>query len=234
VVRLGAGFKVFGMRWYNAFVQKLHPVGPRSSDIDIDAIRKRATTGTEISSHLETIYLEGISAKPSLIVELGVRTGESTFVLEKVAHKCGAALVSVDIDDCSGVCSYEKWHFVQEDDVEFGKRFPTWCENRGLGSVIDLLLVDTSHLYEHTVAEIRIWFPYLDTNLKRRFWRRDWTIGHAWDNDRGVVRALEWLLRSTLEERREFERQFDEWSVRHDPVCNGLTILKRTAAQTRS
>jgi cephalosporin hydroxylase len=225
-----------GVRAYNSAIEKLTGRAPDAFDSDLLAIRAKAAIGTDISSHLETIFLEGLRAKPRLIVELGVRGGESTFVLERLARRCSATLVSADLDDCSTACQYEKWHFIQGDDVAFGKRFSTWCSEHELPMRIDLLLIDTSHLYDHTVAEISAWFPHLgdsavvmfhDTNLRKWYRRRDWTIGSGWDNGRGVIRAVEEFLGVRLDERQSFEREMDNWHVTHDPICNGLTLLRR-------
>src|SRR5215469_784613 len=68
---------------------------------------------TDISDHLATIFSEAAALHPRLIVELGVRGGESRFVFEKVATHCVAHHVSVDIADCAGVCNaHPNWHFV--------------------------------------------------------------------------------------------------------------------------
>jgi hypothetical protein len=169
---------------------------------------------------------------------LGVRGGESTFVFQRVARRCGAALVSVDIASCSGLPEYDNWFFVQADDVVFGNRFGSWCREVGLPDAIDVLFVDTSHLYDHTVAEIRTWVPHLaslgamifhDTNLKGIYRRRDWSLGQAWDNGRGVIRALEAFLGVPLNEHDRFESDIGQWHVTHDPICNGLTVLRRQA-----
>jgi cephalosporin hydroxylase len=222
---------------FNSIVKTVnHGIG-QTSDPDLFAIRTRALVGTDISSHLETIFLEALRATPRLIVELGVRTGESTLVFVKVARRCGATLVSVDIDPCSSVCKYDKWHFVQEDDVRFGQRFADWCLEHDVSPKIDVLFIDTSHLYQHTLAEIDAWFPHLgaqavvffhDTNLRRFFRRRDHTIGRGWNNSRGVIRALETRFGARFDERRPFRRELERWQVLHDPVCNGLTILTRS------
>jgi cephalosporin hydroxylase len=171
-----------------------------------------------------------------MIVELGVRGGESTFVFERLARRCGADLVSVDVVDCSTLSDYARWHFVQEDDVAFAGRFRGWCHERGLEPRIDVLFVDTSHEYDHTLAEIDGWFPHLspravvmfhDTNMGTVFRRRDWTLGHGWDNERGVARALEAHLGIPIAEGRPFEGDVGAWHVTHNPVCNGLTVLRR-------
>ena len=225
-----------GIRVANAVIRQLHPPVLQASDPDIVAIRAKAAIGTDISSHLEPMFFEALRQSPRVIVELGVRGGESTWVLESVARRCGAVLIGVDVDDCSTVCQSENWYFVQEDDVAFGQRFATWCREHGVADKIDVLFIDTSHLYSHTVAEIEAWFPHLseaavvmfhDTNIKRLYRRRDWTLGRAWDNRRGVIRALEEILHEQLDERHRFEREVGRWHVTHDPICNGFTVLKR-------
>ena len=231
----------FTIRAANAVIRALHRQAPHAPDPDIAAIRARAAIPTDISSHLEPIFLEASRTNPRLIVELGVREGESTFVLERVARRCGGTLVSVDVADCSSVCHFENWHFVQEDDVAFGHRFADWSREHGVAEQIDVLFIDTSHLYDHTIAEIQAWLPHLsaagvvifhDTNLKRLYRRRDGTLGLAWDNSRGVMQALEAILHAQFDERRGFERRLGPWLLRHDPLCNGLTVLRREPQRT--
>jgi len=226
-----------GVRAYNALIERRRRPPADAPDADLRAIRARAAVGTDISSHLEALYVAGLAAHPRLIVELGVRGGESTFVFERVARRSGADLVSVDIADCANVSRYERWHWVQEDDVRLGRRFRGWCEQRGLEPLVDVLFVDTSHVYDHTRAEMDAWFPHLsgravalfhDTNMKKVFRRRDGTLGLGWDNHRGVVRALEDVLGIRIDERRALTCAAGPWRVTHDPICNGLTMLRRT------
>lgn len=113
-------------------------------------------TKTDISDHLETLFMESLSVESRLIVELGVGDGESTFILERVANLWGAKLVSVDIEDCQKVSSFKDRIFIKQDDISFAAEFPAWCGQRGISPVIDVLFIDTSHLYDHTVAEIRV------------------------------------------------------------------------------
>src|SRR5262249_8225440 len=110
---------------------------------------------SDISDHLPTIFSEAVALHPRLIVELGVRGGESRFALERVARVTGSALVSVDIDDCTSVCNESPgWYFVKSDDIEFAQTFPEWCAQREIEPRIDVLFIDTSHIFEHTVSEI--------------------------------------------------------------------------------
>jgi hypothetical protein len=202
-------------------------------------IADRARVDTDISDHLLTIFREGLAAKPKLIVELGVREGESTFVLERVARLTGATLVSVDLEDCSRVSPWERWHFVRSDDVAFAQRLPEWCRERGIEPVVDVLFVDTSHEYEHTRREIAAWLPRLapkarvmfhDTNLTRPVRRRDGRVHPGFFEKRGVTQALEELLGVPFDEKQDFTLVRGEWTIRHDACCHGLTVLERGAA----
>lgn len=202
-----------------------------------EEVRRYATRRSDINEHLPRLFVESLRAQPRLIVELGVRGGASTFVFERVAQRYGAALVSVDIEDCTEASNYPHWHFVQSDDVAFAERFPAWCAEQDLPASIDVLFIDTSHYYEHTVAEINAWFPLLagralvffhDTNQQRLYTRDDKSIGQGWNNDRGVIRALEQYFNQAFNEQVDFAHVEPGWLIRHHARCNGLTILEKT------
>ena len=191
---------------------------------------------TDISDHLVTIYTEAMEMQPALIVELGTRGGESTQALVRAAERAGGHVVSVDIEDCGAVAASPRWTFVHEDDVAFAARFPEWAHERGYPALIDVLFLDTSHTYEHTKQEIAAWLPMLrpdgkvilhDTNLRTWYRRRDGTMGHGWRGRRGVIQAVEDYLDIEIDERRPFTVFVPPWLVRHEPVCNGLTVMRR-------
>jgi cephalosporin hydroxylase len=205
-------------------------------EVFMEEIKQRATNPSDISDHLLTIYFEALSLKPQLIVELGVRFGESTFVLERVARTVGSKLISVDLDDCSGVSQYPGWFFIQKDDLQFAAEFPGWCGERGINPQIDLLFIDTSHYFENTVAEIAAWFPQLaehskvilhDTNLKETFYWRNGQCGAGWNNERGVIRALEDYFGRSFDESSDFRERVNGWDIKHFSICNGLTVLEK-------
>jgi cephalosporin hydroxylase len=207
------------------------------SDIpELRAIREKAKKRSDINDHLVDIFVESISVNPKLIVELGVRGGESLFVFERVANICGSKIVSVDVEDCSHIGSFSDWSFIQASDVDFAKDFDGWCTGKGIKPRIDVLFIDTSHLYAHTVSEIKVWFPFLserskvifhDTNMGKRFFRRDGSMDFSWDNERGVIRAIEEYLDVSFNEKEDFTTVINGWSIKHRASCNGLTILER-------
>ena len=200
-------------------------------------IREHANKNkTDISDHLEVLFTECLNIESHLIVELGVGDGESTFVLERVADLWGAKLVSVDIEDCKNVSKYKNRIFIKQDDISFAAAFPDWCRQRKITPVIDVLFVDTSHLYDHTVQEIKSWFPYLaprckvffhDTNMNPVFVRKDGSTGKGWDNERGVIRAIEEHMETTFDEKTNFMLMQKCWAIRHFTICNGFMIMER-------
>ncbi len=203
---------------------------------ELKEVQQRARRRTDINDHLVTLFLEALTVDAKLIVELGVRGGETTFVLERVARLSNAMLVSVDLNDCSSISSYPKWRFVQGDDVAFGGAFAPWCQGQQIEPKIDLLLIDTSHVFDHTTQEIAHWFPWLsgrakvvlrDRNLQEVYFRRDGSVGIAWDNQRAVIKALEHYFTATFDETEDFIDLRQGWLIKHYAVCNGFTILAK-------
>jgi cephalosporin hydroxylase len=162
--------------------------------------------------------------------------GESNFVLARVARLTGARLISVDINDRAHVSQEPGWLFVHKDDIAFAKEFPDFCRSHGIEPVINVLFIDTSHLYDHTVQEIEAYFPFLaphakvlfhDTNLKEVFYRQDGSMDLGWDNKRGVIRALETYFKKSFPETTSFLDVVGPWIIRHNPHCAGMTVLER-------
>jgi cephalosporin hydroxylase len=213
------------------------PTPVQGASPKLNEILRRAKKRSDISDHLPTLFAESLSVQPRLIVELGVRGGESAFVFERVARLTGARWVGVDLEDCSGVSQHPQWLFVQADDLRFAQEFPDWRREKGLPSEIDILFVDTTHFFEHTVQEIEHWFPLLsarakvffhDTNQSRFYFRQDGSIGIGWTN-RGVIGALEKYFNKSFNEKEDFTDLVNGWSIKHHANCNGFTILTRVA-----
>jgi cephalosporin hydroxylase len=210
---------------------------PLADHAPLREIQEKAKVRTDISEHLETLFVESLGVRPKLIVELGVRGGESTFVLERVARLFGSTLVSVDIEDCTKVCSWDKWHFVKSDDIAFAKAFPAWCQERGIEPRIDVLFIDTSHLSKHTNEEIDSWFPYLsdrskvffhDTNVRELIYRKDGSAFRAVPlEERGVIKALDRYFGKTFNETTDFFDYKNGWLIKHHSYCHGFTVLER-------
>lgn len=186
---------------------------------------------TSWNENLLILYYETLQKNPKLIVELGLGTTKeewdaSNFIFSSLAQKMDFPLISVDKHD-SGKFLHKipNWHFINSDSVTFAKNFEDYCFEKNIPSKIDILFIDTSHLYEKTLEEIKAWFaPHLahyarvimhDTNLK------------AWDNKRGVIRALEKYFNVSFDETKNFSGGYKNFFVRHYTDNNGLMILDR-------
>jgi len=91
------------------------------------------------------------------VLELGTRTGESTITLLLATKELGGTMTSVDVDSCLEAkekikkLELEKyWNFIQSDDISLN-----W------NTTIDHLFIDTSHTYDHTLAELRKFEPFV-------------------------------------------------------------------------
>jgi hypothetical protein len=107
-----------------------------------------------------------------------------------------------------------------------------------------VLFIDTSHDYIHTKQEIEIWSKYLsdkgimifhDTNMgKGMYTRNDGSMGFGWDNERGVMRAIEEFVDRQYDENSFFCDVTDKYSLIHFPNSNGLTIIKKRKGEDDS
>jgi len=201
---------------------------------------------SDISDHLGSIFFFAMEAMPKLIVELGTRGGHSsTLSLLAASFLSKAIFLSIDIIDCEYIDLpfRENWKFVKADDIEFGgSHFIDWCRYQDIDPIIDVLLIDTSHEYEHTKKEIETWSKYLsekgvmifhDTNMGNGIYSRtDGSIEFGWDNERGVIRAIEEFVGRHYDEKSFFYDFTNNYLIVHYPYCNGLTILKRCGINT--
>ncbi len=202
---------------------------------------------SHICDHLGTMFFFTLDARPRLIVELGTNQGESTRAFLAAAAMTDATVLSIDKQECSQLelPFKERWHFVKSDDVEFARNsFTEWCRERSMEPVIDLLFIDTSHEYGHTKQEIETWTPYLsdhatiifhDTNMGTgAYGRLDGSVGFGYENDRGVIRAIEEMVGRRYDETTYFTDYSKGFLIMHHPYCNGLAVLKKVPDFFRS
>lgn len=115
--------------------------------LDATNLRDWAIAQVDMAPHIAT--LTRYARDCEMIVELGVRGGVSTWALLDGLPDTGR-LWSVDIIDCvvpPRVSGDPRWTFIVGDDLDpdVQSRCPV---------AVDLVFIDTSHEYEHTVAEL--------------------------------------------------------------------------------
>jgi predicted O-methyltransferase YrrM len=214
----------------------------RSFGVDFTKAIGETPPVSDIVDHLSTLYVSVLKVNAKLVVQLGTRGGESTRSLLAGVLETNGRMLSVDVDDCESRvrlgAQSENWTFHQGDDVSFGRNlFLPWCGDRNLIPEIDVLFIDTSHLYDHTKQEIETWSGFVrrgglmifhDTNMEQGVYRRqDNSYGLGWDNQRGVIRAVQEFLGVSWDEHDWFVDRTPDWIIQHFPNCSGLTLLLR-------
>ncbi len=134
----------------------------------------RLSRWSDIQEYLSFLYEQARSRPGVRVLELGCRTGNSTLAFLAGAESSGGHVWSVDPADCDGNPEGMKpwrrtslWTFIRGSDMddEIRAQLPT---------EVDVLFIDTSHEYEHTLAELRAYVPMVvpggivlchDTNL---------------------------------------------------------------------
>jgi len=107
-----------------------------------------ASKWSDIVDHLPRLREE--ACRPNVtVIELGVRGGNSTAAFLDAAELHDGHVWSVDIDPCGG--EHHRWTFIQGDDMdpEIIAQLPD-C---------DVLFVDTSHYFRHTLDELEAYVP---------------------------------------------------------------------------
>ena len=173
----------------------------------------RCARPSDIVQHLPRLYSE--ASRPGVrVLELGVRSGNSTAAFLAAADQHGGRVVSVDINTPTVPPEFWQcglWRFVKGDDLTL----------TGLvDEPVDVLFIDTSHHYGQTLAELRRFHTEValdgciilhDTELKNP------EGAPASDPDFPVAAAIE-----------DFVAEFAEWDAEFVAGCYGLAVLRRS------
>lgn len=115
----------------------------------LEAEYERVTnTPSDIWEHLPQFVRMVNEVDAYHVIELGTRSGVSTIAWLYALEGKGR-LTSVDIDPKPAIGDWPHWTFIQGDD----------CDPDVLSQLPDaeIVFVDTSHFYEHTVKELNIY-----------------------------------------------------------------------------
>lgn len=114
-----------------------------------DEYRRLCSTPSDINQHLPTLVAETLRLNAQQVIELGVRSGVSTVAFLYALEQTGGRLISIDIDGRPDIGDHDRWTFIQGDDCD-----PDLYASL---SPADVVFIDTSHLYKHTVAELNLY-----------------------------------------------------------------------------
>jgi cephalosporin hydroxylase len=114
-----------------------------------DLYSEQLNTPSDIVGHLPRFVQMVDDLHAGHVIELGTRTGVSTIAWLYALSNTGGRLTSIDLDPKPDIGTWPHWTFIQGDDLD--PRIVTDLEPA------DIVFVDTSHHYEHTRAELRVY-----------------------------------------------------------------------------
>jgi predicted O-methyltransferase YrrM len=115
--------------------------------------RRRFGPWTDIKLHLPYLRDTARSYDRVRVLELGTRRGESTAAFLAAAEETGGHVWSVDVDEPQVPAWWldsDLWTFTAGDDM---------AEILPQPQHVDVLFIDTSHAYGHTIAELYKFVP---------------------------------------------------------------------------
>lgn len=149
----------------------------------------RLSRWSDIREYLPFLYEQARSRPGVRVLELGARKGNSTLAFLAGARESGGSVWSCDmaniVTDPAGMAPWRRapgWTFVCGDDMDPSVQSL-------LPAQADILFIDTSHEYGHTLAECRAYVPrvapggvalFHDTHLM------GWP-GYRWDGEKAPV-----------------------------------------------
>lgn len=108
---------------------------------------------SDIVDHMPRLRAEVERYDGPQVIELGVRTGNSTCAFLAAVEKVGGRVWSCDTEPAKVPPHWfdsPSWTFVQGDDLKLDADAPPSC---------DVLFIDTTHAYEQTIAELVAYGP---------------------------------------------------------------------------
>jgi predicted O-methyltransferase YrrM len=115
----------------------------------------RLAAWSDIQGHLGFLHDRAAAIPQARVLELGVRSGTSTAALLWAVERAGGHLWSVDLEQPrvpSWWALVGRWTLTVGDDLDPGVLAAQPDE-------VDLLLLDTSHDHDHTLAELAAYVP---------------------------------------------------------------------------
>ena len=139
-----------------------------------DGFLDRLSKWSDIQEYLPFLYETALSYDEVRVLELGARRGNSTVAFLAAAVTVDGSVTSVDIDrvtdypEMQPLIGNTAWRFVHGSDTDEAVQALLPLE-------VDVLFIDSSHEYDHTLAELRAYMPrvvpggvalFHDTNLQ--------------------------------------------------------------------
>ncbi len=187
----------------------------------------------DIDEHLMTLFSLSLSMKPSMILELGVRTARSSLPFLAACDIIDSKLFSVDVNPIRPDFQFpedwkSRWKFYQKDAIKFLEEdLEEILQDTEDSGRPRIFYIDDWHSYEHVKKEIELISKYATPsdifllhdlmyyNSQPQYRSVQNSKHKQWDHG-GPFRAVN-------------ELDLEEWEFSTIPRCNGMTILRKKA-----
>lgn len=182
--------------------------------------------GADSDRHLLTCFAMATQIHATRILELGVRTGNTTLPFLCAAKETGGMVHSVDLDPTTFVCPDDLrvyWKFYQSDAI-------AWLEQRRTdGGQYDLVYIDDWHSYEHVARELSIIQDMITPSSIILL--HDLMYSNAQPDYRSdpTTTDAQWAGGGPYRAVAELDPEQWEWAT--VPVNHGLTLLRRKSGK---
>ena len=172
--------------------------------------------------HVLTCFSMAMQIHAKKILELGVRTGNTTLPFLCAAKELGGMVHSVDLDATTFQCPDDLrvyWKFFQSDAI-------SWLEQqRNQGARYDLIYIDDWHAYDHVRRELEI----IDSMITPSsvILLHDLMYSNAQPDYRSdpSTADAQWAGGGPYRAVAELDPEIWEWAT--VPINHGLTILRK-------
>jgi predicted O-methyltransferase YrrM len=172
--------------------------------------------------HVMTCFSIALQIHARRILELGVRTGNTTLPFLCAARELGGMVHSVDLDATTFQCPDDLrvyWQFFQSDAI-------AWLDQRSREAAqYDLIYIDDWHSYPHVRRELELIEPMVTPNTVILLHDLMYSGAHPdYRSDPGC-QDPQWEAGGPYRAVAELDSDIWEWST--IPVNHGLTILRK-------
>ena len=172
--------------------------------------------------HVMTCFSIALQIHARRILELGVRTGNTTLPFLCAAQELGGMVHSVDLDATTFQCPGDLrvyWQFFQSDAI-------AWLESRVQeGAQYDLIYIDDWHSYPHVRREMELIEPMVTPSTVILLHDLMYSGAHPDYRSDPDCKDPQWEGGGPYRAVAELDPSVWEWST--IPVNHGLTLLRK-------
>jgi len=172
--------------------------------------------------HVITCFSIALQIHARRILELGVRTGNTTLPFLCAAQELGGMVHSVDLEATTFQCPDDLrvyWEFYQSDAI-------AWLDRRAQeGAQYDLIYIDDWHSYPHVRRELELIEPMITPSTVILLHDLMYSGAHPDYRSDPDCKDPQWEAGGPYRAVAELDPAVWEWST--IPVNHGLTILRK-------